>query len=327
MRNELTIIRMVTLLVLLLAGSLRNLQAATELFAVDFFSGSFVKLDKTNGAVTFISTPGSGVNGLAWNANTRTMLLLKEDVSLPPSARVPTLFDIDPLTGSTSFPRPVGFRLTGLTYNPAFSVLYSTFFASSSTFWSLNPSTGQTSLIGSLQIEQAIDLTTDSRGTIWGGTFNGEIFTVNTNTGLATRQFSIGTGLTALAFDEADNLFAVTLTQNNLIQINTNNGSFTTLGGTGLFDIRGMVFADLNPLPPPPRVKIRFSEVEICWDALSNVTYTVEYRSTLTTNDTWQVLFPCILGQGAAKQVYDHIALGEPQRYYRVVATNCVVTP
>ena len=69
----------------------------------------------------------------------------------------------------------------------------------------------------------------------------------------------------------------------------------------------------------PVTASIRVSEVEICWLSLSDKTYEVEYRSSLTTN-TWTPLFTNIAGNGATICVDDKIVAGQPQRLYRVVA-------
>ena len=48
---------------------------------------------------------------------------------------------------------------------------------------------------------------------------------------------------------------------------------------------------------PPPLVTIRASQVEVCWNSISNLTYQVQYRSDLTTN-LWTSLWKedCLIG-------------------------------
>ena len=74
---------------------------------------------------------------------------------------------------------------------------------------------------------------------------------------------------------------------------------------------------------PPPLVTIRASQVEVCWNSISNLTYQVQYRSDLTTN-VWTSLVDCIRSTNSTSCVYDPIVVGQPQRFYRVVLTNCV---
>ncbi len=73
---------------------------------------------------------------------------------------------------------------------------------------------------------------------------------------------------------------------------------------------------------PPPLVTIRASQVEVCWNSKSNLTYQVQYRSDLTTN-IWTSLRDCVRSTGSTSCISDPIAAGQPQRFYRVTQTNC----
>jgi hypothetical protein len=72
-----------------------------------------------------------------------------------------------------------------------------------------------------------------------------------------------------------------------------------------------------------PLMSIRISEVEVCWTSVTNATYRVEYRSDLTTN-TWVTLTNCVAGADSETCIYDKVLRGMPQRFYRVVVTNCL---
>jgi hypothetical protein len=74
---------------------------------------------------------------------------------------------------------------------------------------------------------------------------------------------------------------------------------------------------------PPPLVTIRASQVEVCWNSVSNLTYQVQYRSDLTTN-VWTSLVDCVRSTGSTSCVFDPVVAGQPQRFYRVALTNCV---
>ena len=74
---------------------------------------------------------------------------------------------------------------------------------------------------------------------------------------------------------------------------------------------------------PPPKVTVRASQVEVCWNSISNLTYQVQYRSDLTTN-LWTSLVDCVRSTNSTSCVYDPIVAGQPQRFYRVALTNCV---
>jgi hypothetical protein len=67
-----------------------------------------------------------------------------------------------------------------------------------------------------------------------------------------------------------------------------------------------------------PTAAIRVSEVEICWDTVSNRTYQVQYRSALTSN-AWTNLGPTQKGDGNNICVPDRVLRGQPQRYYRIL--------
>jgi hypothetical protein len=74
---------------------------------------------------------------------------------------------------------------------------------------------------------------------------------------------------------------------------------------------------------PPPLVTIRTSQVEVCWNSISNLTYQVQYRSDLTTN-VWTSLVDCVRSVGSTSCIFDPIVVDQPQRFYRIVLTNCV---
>ena len=74
---------------------------------------------------------------------------------------------------------------------------------------------------------------------------------------------------------------------------------------------------------PPPQVTIRASQVEVCWNSISNLTYQVQYRSDVNTN-LWTSLGGCIRSTNSTSCAYDPIVVGQPRRFYRVIQTNCV---
>jgi hypothetical protein len=73
----------------------------------------------------------------------------------------------------------------------------------------------------------------------------------------------------------------------------------------------------------PAFVTIRTSQTEVCWNSQSNVTYQVQFRSTLTAN-LWANLGDCIRATNSTTCVTDPVLVGAPQRFYQVVLTNCV---
>jgi hypothetical protein len=98
--------------------------------------------------------------------------------------------------------------------------------------------------------------------------------------------------------------------------LNTSSSTATT-GGVGVPQVIQFTFE------PPPLVTIRASQVEVCWNSISNLTYQVQYRSDLTSN-RWTAIGNCLQGTGVVNCFNDPIVVGQPQRFYRVVPTNCV---
>jgi hypothetical protein len=68
----------------------------------------------------------------------------------------------------------------------------------------------------------------------------------------------------------------------------------------------------------PVRATIRVTEVEVCWETVTNKAYQVQYRSELTTN-AWSALGASRLGTGTSDCVRDNAPSGEPQRFYRII--------
>jgi len=106
---------------------------------------------------------------------------------------------------------------------------------------------------------------------------------------------------------------------NPLVNKIVNTGSSTA--ATGAFGSSPEVIQ--FTFEPPPLVAIRASQVEVCWNSISNLTYQVQYRSDLTTN-VWTSLVDCIRSTNSTTCIYDPIGLGQPQRFYQVLVTNCL---
>lgn len=71
-----------------------------------------------------------------------------------------------------------------------------------------------------------------------------------------------------------------------------------------------------------PRLDIRVSQVELCWDTLTNNSYQLQYRSTLTTNIWTPLDGTWVPGSGERYCTTDAVLLGQPQRFYQVLVTN-----
>jgi len=104
---------------------------------------------------------------------------------------------------------------------------------------------------------------------------------------------------------------------------NTTSLEFTPLTTVSIGRPGGIMLDAVQVFEAPPLVTIRTSQVEVCWNSQSNDTYQVQYRSDLTTN-LWASLVDCIRSTNSTSCVNDPIVVGQPQRFYRVVLTNCV---
>jgi len=71
-----------------------------------------------------------------------------------------------------------------------------------------------------------------------------------------------------------------------------------------------------------PRLDIRVSQVELCWETASNTWYQVQYRSTLTTNQWTPLTGTWITGDGTRYCTTNAILVGTPQRFYQLSVTN-----
>ena len=90
----------------------------------------------------------------------------------------------------------------------------------------------------------------------------------------------------------------------------------TPVGGySGGIEVDHLQYGGVNRLI----ASIRCSQVEICWNSLTNVAYQVEYRSELTTNQWTDLFHTNIIATSSVTCVFDNIPHGLPQRFYRVL--------
>jgi hypothetical protein len=68
-----------------------------------------------------------------------------------------------------------------------------------------------------------------------------------------------------------------------------------------------------------PRLTVRVSQVEVCWDTVANAKYQLQYQSP---TNTWINIGSPITGTGSPACVKDDLLPGQPRRMYRVVTTQ-----
>ncbi len=101
---------------------------------------------------------------------------------------------------------------------------------------------------------------------------------------------------------------------------------FTSLSASNIY---GGILLDavavIGPLTAPDLTIHRSpgdSQLELCWNSVSNISYDLQYSSNLTSN-IWLPLTNCVQGNGVTNCAYDAIQFGQPQKFYRIVVTNC----
>src|SRR5262249_13757615 len=91
-------------------------------------------------------------------------------------------------------------------------------------------------------------------------------------------------------------------------------------GTTDVAVMDDFIYGEPQPLP---EVTIRVSQVQVCWNSVSNLTYHVQYRSEITGNQ-WTTLTDCVRSNGAQTCIPDEVLAGQPKKFYRIIQTNCV---
>ncbi len=118
---------------------------------------------------------------------------------------------------------------------------------------------------------------------------------------------------------------SVSFTNNNVLLDRGEPVDFTiTWGGAVSSEYSWTGVSGLITLAGPeiPKLNIRASQVELCWQTVSNTWYQVQYRSTLTTNLWTPLTGAWITGDGARCCTTDAVPVSQPQRFYRLSVTN-----
>ena len=93
--------------------------------------------------------------------------------------------------------------------------------------------------------------------------------------------------------------------------------TFTSVGTVSVgFNPSSSGGIDLGPKPSGPVLTVAVADVQLCWKAVSNVVYQLEYSRALDGTN-WQPLGPPVVGNGFTNCVVDSV-LGLPRRFYRI---------
>ncbi|MFN8523583.1 MAG: hypothetical protein U0821_10850 [Chloroflexota bacterium] len=169
------------------------------LFGIDEATDSLIRINTTTGAGTAIGNTGvinGNVNdvGLTFDSQGRLFMAAEEGQRL---------FRVNPTTGAGTLVGSTGAAaVTGLAARG--TTLFGLNTQGPSSLVTLNPATGASTTVGALVNVTVSDdggLDFDSSGTLWGIEDGGQIFTVNTSTGVATPVATTLSGFDTLAID------------------------------------------------------------------------------------------------------------------------------
>ncbi len=202
--------------------------------------------DSTNGATSFVGSFGYGATyALAFDPS-NTLYAITNGFANGQLATV------NPLTGAATL---VG-ASTGV------AVLMALVFASDGTgyaasaatndLYKINTTTGALTTIGSLGFGGIMDLAFDSAGNLYG--LSNALYEINTTTGAGSLVTNLAnTGLMGLTIDPSGNFLATDYSTSNtpLYEINTSDGSLTSLGNTGVANAMALTYEGVAAVPEP----------------------------------------------------------------------------
>ena len=136
--------------------------------------------------------------------------------------------------------------------------IYGGSWGTTNNFFSINPTTGAPTVIGSTGMDFMMDFSFDSQGTLWAvnNAAGNDLWTIDLTTGVATHVTSI-TGadglIMGIMFDANDVLYATTyINSSSLFTVDTTTGVATLVGNTGLFFAHGGDFQLAVAAVPEP---------------------------------------------------------------------------
>lgn len=226
--------------------------AAPVLYGVDYSTNKLFTIDITDASVSVVGvmTAANGPTGIAFNSVGGSMYL--KDLS--------GLYSLNPSNGAVALVGNSAPSL-GLTFNATFTSLYAIAFPNARDLIRIDPSTGGTTNLGSsgLTARGTIEaLATNSSGQVFGAEDAGALVTYDLTTGAGSVLFndvSGGLGLNAIAFDQNDVLYGISVTSDELLRIDVATGASTVIGSIPFVNVNGLAFAEgpfVFPAPSMP---------------------------------------------------------------------------
>jgi len=222
-----------------------NIAQGGVFYGVDFDARAFLTIDTSDATTAIIATSSVQYTGLAFNKNSGVLY----------ARSLSDLYTINPVTGVPSLVggNGVADTLTALAYNNDYSTLYSLSWGPDpgTTLYTIDESNGNATAIGSNSPQFLGSLAINSLNQAFVVSHaGGDLYSMDLSDASLTFIATLDDAITAMAFDENDELFGVTLFPDTLVKINTSTGGFTTIGGIPFVDINGMAPA-LATVPEP----------------------------------------------------------------------------
>lgn len=220
--------------------SLSQFANASTLYGIEFASGTgFYGVDQSTGAVSLIGNTGNTATGDLTSNLTNTIWT--------PDMTNDALLTVNPATGAISSSVAIHdvtgglLPIVSLAWDPVTKVLYgntSVGFGSTTNdaLYSIDPTTGNASLVGTIGFNTVYALGFDNNGTLYGvSNDRGDLITIDTSTGAGSLVNAIQlSAVFDLAFRPEDNtMFVADSGTSSLYTMDPTNGNATLVGAYG----------------------------------------------------------------------------------------------
>lgn len=205
---------------------------ADEILAVNWVGDAYV-MDSTDGSGSVLSSTGfSSLNSLAKSPGGRYLSFSGSDI-----------IELDPNTGAGRVSSTTSLTsVRGAAFTPDGTLFAIENVGVDDFLYKVDPSSGNTALIGDTGFNGVQGLAVDSLGNMYAWDIFDGLLEVDPDTGAAV---AVGGAVVAdiqtLAFDSNDALFGA---RDSLFKIDTRTGDQDLIGSGSYFDVRGMEFVD-----------------------------------------------------------------------------------
>lgn len=244
---------------ILLCGVLGFAQAspanASTLYSVEYPGAtSLFSVNQTTGLATAIGPTGfDNVGDLTSDTRPGCFTIWGNQITTN------SLLQINPTTGAATVESTMNseFPMVSLAFDPVSHVLYGntsvTYGDSADNLYSINPVTGNATLIGPIGFNDIFALAFDQAGKLFGvANATGQLIQINPGTGAGTSIDTISQGAVydVASRPEDNTMFLVSSVNNHLMTINTTTGAVTDVGPyVNSLNLTGLAFGPAVPEP------------------------------------------------------------------------------